>query len=535
MVKRNVLISLLLVVALCLGVFLTACNNTPTTPVDTKDTKDTTPSQPADEAKTYDITVWVSEVDGVKDLTLEQIARYAEANNIKINATVEGISEGDSATQMITSVEDGADIFCFAQDQLARLVQAGALTKLGVKTGQEVTDANSAGSVASAKVGGDLYCYPLTDDNGYFMFYDKSVISEDHIGSLEDLIADCEAAGRNFSFQIKGSAWYAASFFFGTGCVSEWESDSDGVFLSVNDTFNSPEGLIALKGMQKLLKSPAFTESAAGTADFTAAIPSAVVISGTWDVNTAKEALGDNYGVAKLPSFTVDGQTYQLGSFSGCKLLGIKPQTDSDKASVLQGLATYLTGKDCQVERFEKFGWGPSNKEAQESDAVKADEALVALAEQNAFAVPQGQIHGSWWSIALAPVAAAQTAETDEDLQAALDAYTAAINGLFSIDTSGYILVGAWNGWSNSDGNFRMTENDGVYTFTVTVEEGDYMGGRIVTPGNWDTDHGLAQVVEGADLLSEDGGSDNNMVFLAPGTYTVTFTEATNEITVAAQ
>ena len=514
MTKKLSLISLVLALVMVLGV-LVSCGNSNKLP-----------------EGTYNITVWVSEVQGVKELTEQQIARFAADNGITINATVEGISEGDSATHMITSVEDGADIFCFAQDQLARLVQAGALAKLGVKAGEEITNANSAGSVAASKVGDALYCYPMTDDNGYFMFYDKSVIKEEHLNSLEDIIADCEAANKNFSFQIKTSAWYAASFFFATGCVSEWTTDTDGNYTDVNDTFNSDAGVIALKGMQKLLKSKAYTESEAGTADFSAAIPSAVVVSGTWDVNTAKEALGENYGVAKLPSFTVDGKTYQLASFSGCKLMGVKPQTDANKAAVLQALATYLTGKECQLERFEQFGWGPSNKEAQASDAVKADAALVALSEQNVYAIPQGQIHGSWWSIAKSPVVAAQTATTDEQLKAALKDYEDAIKGVFNIDTTGYILVGAWNGWSNTDGNFKMSKNGDVYTFELTVEESEYMGGRIVCPGEWDTDKGLAQVTSGTELLSEDGGSDNNMVFLAPGTYKVTFDESTMSITV---
>lgn len=504
--KKFSLVALLLVAVMCLGIFASCGPKLP--------------------AGTYDIKVWVSEVEGVKELTQKQIEEFAKNNGVTINATIEGVSEGDSATNMIKSVEDGADLFCFAQDQLSRLVQAGALAKLGVKTGEEVTSLNTANSVNSSKVGGDLYCYPLTDDNGYFMFYDKSVVKADHLNSLEDIIADCEAANKKFSFQLKGSAWYNASFFFATGCKTDWTTDADGNFTAVDDTFNSDAGVIALKGMQKVLKSAAFTESNAGAADFSAATPSAVVISGTWDVNTAKEALGDNYGVAKLPSFTVDGKTYQLGSFSGCKLMGVKPQTDANKASVLQALALYLTGKDCQLARFQQFGWGPSNKEAQATDAVKADAALQALAAQNAFAVPQGQIHGSWWSIALSPAVAAQTATTDDELRSALADYRKAIDGLFNLDTTGYILVGAWNGWSNSDGNFKMDADGDVYTKTITVEQGDYMGGRIVTPGNWDTDKGLAQVTEGKELLSEDGGSDNNMVFLAPGTYKVTFNAA---------
>ena len=487
----------------------------------------------AAEGESYEITVWVSETEGVKELTEKQIQEFAAQEGITIVAHVEGISESESATQMITSVEDGADVFCFAQDQLARLVQAGALAKLGVKAGEKITAENSAGSVAAATIDDALYCYPLTDDNGYFLFYNKSIIPEEDVGSFEKIIADCEAAGMKFSFQVTTSAWYNAAFFFATGCVSVWETDSEGTFTSVNDTFNSDKGIIALKGMQKLLKSSAFTSSEAGTADFSAAIPSAAVVSGTWDVNTAKEALGENYAVAKLPSFEVDGVTYQLGSFSGCKLLGVKPQVDTKKAAMLSKLAQYLTGEKCQTERFASFGWGPSNKAVQASDAVQADEALCALAAQNVYAVPQGQIHGSWWNIAKAYAVAAQNAETDEDLAAALADYQAAIDGLFSLDTTGFILVGAWNGWSNSDGNFRMQENDGVYSLTVTVEQSDYMGGRIVTPGAWDTDKGLAQVTAGAELLSDDGGSDNNMVFLAPGTYTVTYDPASGAITVA--
>ena len=53
--------------------------------------------------------------------------------------------------------------------------------------------------------------------------------------------------------------------------------------------------------------------------------------------------LGDNLGVADLPSFTVDGTSYHLGSYAGFKLLGVRPTTDAKRAAVLQQLALYLT------------------------------------------------------------------------------------------------------------------------------------------------------------------------------------------------
>ena len=110
------------------------------------------------DSATYDITVWVSEVDGVADLTKEQIERFnAEHEDITINATIEGISESEAATQMITDVESGPDVYCFAQDQLARLVQAGALNVLGEGASQTVKDSNDTGAVNAATVDGKLY------------------------------------------------------------------------------------------------------------------------------------------------------------------------------------------------------------------------------------------------------------------------------------------------------------------------------------------------------------------------------------------
>ena len=141
-------------------------------------------------AGTYDITVWVAEK--AVELTKTQIEAFNTSNELGIvfNATVEAVSEADAATQMITDVEAGGDLFCFAQDQFARLVQAGALAKLGVKAGETVAAANDPSVVAAATVGDTLYAYPLTADNGYFMYYDKTVIPEEHIHRYLKIIGD---------------------------------------------------------------------------------------------------------------------------------------------------------------------------------------------------------------------------------------------------------------------------------------------------------------------------------------------------------
>lgn len=390
-----------------------------------------TPDDPGLKGGSYDITVWVSEVAGVKEQFEAQIQRFNETNEYGyiFNASVEGVGEGNSATQMIADVATGADLFAFAQDQTARLVQSGALAQPGPSAQEEIKKSHDAGAIKAVTVGGTIRAYPLTSDNGYFMYYNKSVIKEESLDDLSKIIADCEAAGMNFSMELDGNAWYLASFFFATGCHSEYEYDDDGKPLSIDDDFNSDNGIIAMKGLQQLMKSKVYNNSASASS-FGAATPSAVVVSGTWDINVAKTALGENFGVTDLPSFTVDGKSYHMGSFSGNKLLGVKPTDDANKAAGLSLLARYLTNAECQLERFDSFGWGPSNLEAQANEAVKADEALTALAAQNKYATPQGNINGDWWDIAKVLGPDAQAAELNDEaaLKAALDKYDAAIS-----------------------------------------------------------------------------------------------------------
>ena len=178
-------------------------------------------------AGTYDIKVWVA--DGITDLTQKQIDDFNVQNTdgIKFNAVIQPVSEGDIATQLITDVEAAGDIFVFAQDQFARLIQAGALAKLGQSAAEIVNKNNIPESVAAVTLNGELYGYPLTADNGYFMYYDTSVIPEADVDSLEKLIEDCEAAGKYFCMEVQTNGWYITSFFFG-------ESEHNMNFINVS-------------------------------------------------------------------------------------------------------------------------------------------------------------------------------------------------------------------------------------------------------------------------------------------------------------
>ncbi len=340
-----------------------------------------------------EIKIWVAE--NVVDFTKEQCdAFFAEhADMAGYTVTVEPVGEGDAAGNVITDVEGGADIYGFAQDQLARLVAAGALTPIAGDEQTLISGWNDAASINSATVGGTLYAYPLTSDNGYFLYYDKSVVTDPT--SLEAIIADCEAAGKGFYMEIN-SGWYQTAFFFGAGADLTYETDDAGNFTACNAGYATEEGVAAMKAMINLHKSKAFNNGSS----ISNAANCAAIVDGTWDSGAAKDLFGENYACAKLPEFTVDGTTYQMSGFGGFKLMGVKPQTDAGKLQVCKALAQYLSSEAVQIARYNAVGWGPSNLNAQQDEAVKADEALTALSEQLQYTIPQGQYPGDYWTLA---------------------------------------------------------------------------------------------------------------------------------------
>ena len=499
---KKKLLAILLVAAMILAT-LAGCGKKDGTSTTSTDKKGGTA---ATEDLTFNITVWVPEL--AVDLTKDQIEDFNNNNpdGIRFIPTIEAVSEADSATTMITDVESGADIFFFAQDQAVRLIQSGALSKLGVQAAESVGAANASGVVAACKLGDDMYAYPLTADNGYFMYYDKSVIPESDIGSMEALIADCEKAGKTFCMETDTSAWYLAGFFFGTGCVSEWAPD----LSSINDTFNSDKGLIAAKGIYKLQTSPAHVSSSQGT-EFDSAVPAAIVVSGTWDYNNVEAILGDNMGVADLPSFEVDGQSYHIGSFNGCKLLGVKPQTDAARGAALHKLAQYLVSEDAQLERFKELAWGPANTNAQASNEVQANPGLAALIAQAPYSVPQGTIHGSWWDIG--KVIATDIGESDGSdagLKAALQKYEDTIAALFNMTTDekeAFSVIGsiAGDGWSIDIPITRSAEVGNFwYTDAIKLTAGEEF--KVRQGGSWDVNYGADGTINGPNVVVEEDG-----------------------------
>ncbi|MBQ7275239.1 MAG: extracellular solute-binding protein [Clostridiales bacterium] len=339
---------------------------------------------------TVSLTVWASEEDQAytQGLIDEFIALYPD---VTFDIQLGSESESTCKDTVLTDIEAAADVFTFADDQIQALVDAGALQPVSAYYTYDVANENAAGAVEAATVNGQLYAYPMTADNGYFMFYDSSIYTEEDVQSLDSMIAAAQASGTKIGMDLS-SGWYLYSFFAGAGLTLGLNEDGTTNTCTWNDAGGTDvaQAIIDYFGTGVLVN---MTDDEQATAIANGEISACV--NGTWRAETAQAAWGDNYAAAKLPTYNLNGTETQMSSFSGCKLVGVNAYSDQIGWSML--LAEYLTNEAAQIGRFNARGLGPSNIAAANSPEVQANPAIAALAAQADYATPQ-RVGGNYWA-----------------------------------------------------------------------------------------------------------------------------------------
>lgn len=273
-------------------------------------------------------------------------------------------SEADVATLITQDVDAAADVFMMSNDQLTNLLPAKAVARIGGETEQFVKDNNSETMVESLTVDGALYGIPFTS-NTWFMYYDSSVFSDDDIKNLDTMLTKGVV-----SFPITNS-WYLPSFYVGNGCTFF----EDGMNEEADIDFSGEKAVAVTEYLVDLLDNPNFVVDVdgSGIAGIRDGSISAM-FSGSWDYEAVKEALGDNFGVAQLPKYTLNGEEKQMYSFAGSKAIGVSSTTKYPQAAV--ALAQYLGGAESQKSHYESRNIIPCNMELL-ADPALAEDVLV--------------------------------------------------------------------------------------------------------------------------------------------------------------
>ena len=147
--------------------------------------------------ETVDLVLWGAEED---EELLSQIVKdfkihYQDEADFNITYAPQG--ESNCKDALMGALEESADVFAFADDQLNTLVAAGALEP--VEDAAKIAGENLEGAVEAASVGDTLYAYPLTADNGYFLYYNKHYVTDEDVKSLDKILAAAARSQRKMA------------------------------------------------------------------------------------------------------------------------------------------------------------------------------------------------------------------------------------------------------------------------------------------------------------------------------------------------
>lgn len=314
------------------------------------------------------------------------------AGQATFDITIEAQTESECKNVILGDIENAADVFTFVDDQLMALVAAGVL--LPVDNADAVRSANVEGAVVASTVNDTLYAYPMTADNGYFMYYNSNYFSETDAQTLDGLLNVAAANGKKVAMDWS-SGWYLYSFFGKTGMNVGLNEDGITNYCDWNNTTGSVKGVDVADAMLSIAMHPGFAnmtseQIVAGIKDGTVI----ATVSGVWDANLVEATWGSGYAATKLPTYTCAGTQIQMSSFAGYKMVGANAYSDQPYWSLK--LADWITNEQNQALRFQMRAQGPANINAANSSEVQASPAIQAILKQGEFASLQ-RIGGQYW------------------------------------------------------------------------------------------------------------------------------------------
>lgn len=329
----------------------------------------------------------------------------------KFNVTFTAVSEADCGATLgkDPTVEGAPALFLVADDQIASLVSKNIISEIKGERKEKIINRTTEVAVAGATMEDKLYGYPVTSDNGYFLWYNDELLPQDKIGSLEAILAHAKANNKKFLMDVP-NGWYVNSFIMspdacGTSSLA-WRNDANGNKV-YDTTWDNEVGVKVSEYIQSLL-APYYAdgtlitgsnpEIAAGFAD-----KSLVgAVSGTWMENDLLKSTGDHLKASKLPTYTIDGKAYQMASFTGSKVYCLNKTRPVAEQKTAAALAELLTTKESQLVRFEERQSLPCHVEAA-VDPRYTEHVTIggkALLEQNAYACVQSKTaEDRYWDV----------------------------------------------------------------------------------------------------------------------------------------
>lgn len=375
------------------------------------------------EARDITLTLWGSENDQafLKEVSSAWATQYAadnaDVNSVTVDVQIKG--EDVAGNDALNDIEAAADIFGVANDQLAGLTAANAIYKMPDSVVSDIKAVVGDSFIASTMCNGDYYGFPYAPNTAEILFYNKELITEDEAKDLNALLEKDIPGVTNLVADID-SSWNSMTWFATAGAQLYTGGDK-----SVN-TLNDAKVTTMLQWLQTQIQAKKIVD--AGSADDAAALLKdgkvAALFYGAWAKQNFSDALGDNYGVAELPSVTVDGVCTgeHLKCFGGNKMLVLNATTKEPEAAL--SLAQYIISEDSQLKRFEMVQQTPTATALATNASIAADPAVAAEVAQGGYTITNDPLNNTatFWDLEKAVMTDLYSGKiTSDGIQAALD------------------------------------------------------------------------------------------------------------------
>jgi maltose-binding protein MalE len=320
-------------------------------------------------------------------------------------------TDATAAAKFVQDPEAGADILQIPHDNLGKLTAGssviGPITDPTLLTAIYENSPDSFHEVIKASVGGTEYTFgvPIIAQS-LVLYYNKKFVTESQVQTWEGLLE----AARNAStsgdvkqaMMLVGEDGYNNSFLL-LGMDATTKATSLRLYENKDITDNYALGddtVSRLKWGQRFFTDPngASRPSSSG---WQVALKDELVlstISGAWHGTAIRTALGSNFGVAKLPRFTITqadaygtvapGTVMQSGTFADTKMLVMKK--NSPRAEYLQDILLYLSSPEIQEQSFVEADNLPAYKNAAvEFASMETNDLAKRQIEMFEFGRPQ--------------------------------------------------------------------------------------------------------------------------------------------------
>ena len=357
----------------------------------------------------------------------QQKAFAAEHPEWNITWTTEIVGEDKAAENILKDVGAAADVYFFANDQLQQLLDAGAIARLGGTAEALVNEQMSESVAATAKIGDAVYAIPFTH-NTFFMYYDKTLLDESDVATLEGIMAK-ETADNvyNFYFESAGG-WKLGCYYYGAGLSIFGPNGDD---QAAGCDWNSETGIAVTEYLIDLINNPKCAyDGEISVSELIAEHRLGAWFDGSWNYDLYKDILGDDLGLAVIPTFNFDGTDHQLLGFYGSKCIGVNAHSQNTAAAV--AFATFLGNEENQLLRYELSAQIPAHEAAGNSETVQADPlAAVIVEEANTASIMQpvaSVFSAKYWNYAnTIPTEIRSGVLNKDNVQEKMDAFVAAM------------------------------------------------------------------------------------------------------------